>query len=214
MIQLYTGSSFSRDSDLRVRQPGAATDLDIRDVRWSADPLKLAPYYGLRLLHFFAQRPNWGVGLDYTHYKMYAQTDRVTQTSGTWKGAPVDGQARVDQYVQHFEMSHGVNMLSLIGVYRWAGETDRLRPYLGAGLVYYLPHTESTVDNRAHETGYASSGGGYQILGGLNYRLTRRLGLFAEAKFNSGTAKVDIADGTAETSLRTFHLLAGVGYSF
>lgn len=91
---------------------------------------------------------------------------------------------------------------------------DRLRPYLGAGLTYCMPHTESVVDNRPHATGYDSSGGGYQVFGGVNYRLTQQVGIFAEAKFNSGTAKVDIADGTAETPLRTFHVLAGVGYSF
>ena len=73
--------------------------------------------------------------MDYTHYKMYAKTDRTTQVSRTWKGAPVKANVPVDQYVQHFELSHGVNMLSVIGVYRWASAADKLRPYLGAGLV-------------------------------------------------------------------------------
>lgn len=211
---IYTGSSFTRNSDLRITQPGAGTNTSIRDVEWGADPFKSAPYYGLRLLHFFEQQPNWGIGLDYTHYKMYAKTDRTTQVSGTWKGTAVNANAPIDQYVQHFELSHGVNMLSIIGVYRWASAADRLRPYLGAGLAYYVPHSENTVDNRSYETGYESSGAGYQLLGGAHYQLTNRVGIFAEAKFNSGTAEVDISDGKAETPLRTFHVLTGLSLNF
>jgi hypothetical protein len=51
-------------------------------------------------------------------------------------------------------------------------------------------------------------------LGGLHYRLSERVGAFVEAKFNSGTATVDIADGQAETSLRTMHAIVGVSASF
>lgn len=99
-------------------------------------------------------------------------------------------------------------------MYRWVGAVGKLRPYLGAGLVCYVPHAESTVDNRSHETGKHSSGGGYQLLGGVQYQVSSTIGLFAEAKFNSGTAKVDIADGRAETPLRTFHLPGGLSDRF
>lgn len=211
---VYTGSSFTQNSDLRITQPGVGTDISIRDVKWNADPFKPAPYYGLRLIHFLDQYPNWGIGLDYTHYKMYAEPDRVARVSGTWKGATVNADAPADRYVQHFEISHGVNMLSVIGIYRWRSAADKLRPYLGGGLTYYVPHSENTVDHRSHATGYESSGGGYQLLGGVQYQLTRKVGIFAEAKFNSGTAKVDIADGRAETPLRTFHVLTGLSFSF
>lgn len=211
---IYTGSSFTRNSDLSIKQGGIGTDITIHDVEWGADPFKPAPYYGLRLIHFLSARPNWGIGLDYTHYKMYAETNRVPQVSGIWKNTAVNVNAPMSQYVQHFEVSHGVNMLSLIGVYRWTNAASRLRPYLGAGLTYYVPHSENTVDNRSHATGYESSGGGYQLLGGAQYQLTQKVGIFAEAKFNSGTVKVDIANGRAETPLRTFHALAGLSFSF
>lgn len=216
IFSIYTGSSFTRDSDLHINQPAAGTGISLRDVKWDADPFKDAPYYGLRYTRFFDRAPNWGVALDFTHYKMYAQAERSVSVNGTWQGAPVNTVAPMSQYIQHFEISHGVNVLSLNGIYRFNTilANGGLQPYIGAGLAYYRPHSESTVNNMAHSSGYQSSGFGYQLLGGVQYRLSKRWGAFIEAKFNSGTAEVDIADGEAETSLRTFHGLAGINYSF
>jgi hypothetical protein len=44
--------------------------------------------------------------------------------------------------------------------------------------------------------------------------MTERTGVFAEAKYNTGKARVDIAGGRAETPLRTFHLMAGISVDF
>lgn len=216
IFSIYTGTSYTRDSNLHINQPATGTSIGFRDVKWDADPFKDAPYYGLRYTRFFDRSPNWGVALDFTHYKMYAQTERTVPVNGTWQGAPVNTDAPMNQYVQHFEISHGVNVLSLNGIYRFNADLSngQWQPYVGAGLAYYRPHSESTVNNMAHSTGYQSSGFGYQLLGGVQYRLSKRWGVFIEAKFNSGTAEVDIADGEAETSLRTFHALGGINYSF
>lgn len=214
-FSLYTGSTFTRNSDLTVRQGG--TGLVLHDVQWDADPFKAAPYYGLRLTHFFDRYPSWGVAFDYTHYKMIADTSRIVPVAGTWRGTPVSGEARMDAYVQHFEISHGLNMLSVNGIYRWQNLSwlgNRLEPYVGLGVVHYRPHAENTVGNVAHETGYEASGFGYQLLGGARYGLSSRWGVFAEFKYNSGTAEVDVAEGTARTSVRTVHALGGVQYSF
>lgn len=217
VVSIYTGTSFTRASDLRITQPGSGTSVTLRDVEWSADPFKAAPYYGVRLTHFYDRNPNWGAAFDFTHYKMYAKTGRTVSVDGTWQGTAVNAVSPMDQYVQRFEISHGVNVFSINGIYRWldlglAG--GRLHPYVGTGLAYYRPHSENTVGNVFHETGYQASGFGYQVLGGLHYRLTEWIGVFAEAKFNRGTAKVGIAGGEAETRLRTFHAVAGVSFSF
>jgi lipid A oxidase len=216
VFAIYGGTSFTRDSDLRIKQSGG-TSLDLRDVRWDAEPFKAAPYYGLRYTGFLEQHPAWGIALDYTHYKMYAKVGRIVAADGTWQGEPIYGSAPMDRYVQHFELSHGVNMLSLNGLYRWQGLgllQGRLQPYVGAGLVHYWPHSENTVNGLSHETGYQASGFGYQLLGGVQYQIGERWGLFAEIKFNRGTAKVDIAAGDAQTSVRTLHALGGLQYRF
>lgn len=214
---LYTGTSWTRNSDLRITQPGSGTNLTMHGVEWDAAPFKAAPYYGVRFTHFYDRYPNWGAALDFTHYKMYAKTDRMLSVDGVWKGAPANSTARMYQYVQRFEISHGVNVLSINAIYRWLAPryaSGRLQPYVGAGLAYYRPHAENMVDNVSNETGYQASGFGYQLLGGARYRVTERIGAFVEAKFNSGTAEVEIANGQAETPLRTFHAVAGMSFSF
>jgi opacity protein-like surface antigen len=146
---------------------------------------------------------------------MYADTGRVVNVDGTWRGAPASGATPLNQYVQQFEISHGVNLISINGLYRWLDpRLGRLEPYAGVGLAHYRPHSENMVGGAPFETGYQPSGLGYQLLAGAHYKLTDRTGLFVETKFNSGTAKVDIAGGRAETPLRTMHLVGGISYGF
>lgn len=220
-FSLYTGSSFTLNSDIHVQQSSVGTDATFHDVSWDAKPFQNPPYYGIRLSHFFESAPSWGAMLDFTHYKIFAQTDQVVAVSGTFKGVPVNGSAPLNQRVQKFNITHGVNLLALNALYRWTVQTSevfpqgRLQPYVGGGLVYYILHPENTVNNKNNNERYQGSGFGYQVLGGVYYGLTRRIGLFAETKFNSGEARVDTADqGQAETPLRTFHLLAGISVGF
>ena len=216
LVSAYTGSSRTRESDLKLSQPGIGTELTAQAVRWSADPFRPAPYYGLRVTHFADEASRWGVAIDYTHYKIYAKTDRLVGVSGTSRGVPVSAVVPLNRFVQRFEISHGVNALSLNGVYRWPDIrwAGHIEPYVGLGAVYYLMHAESTVGELPHQTGYQPSRFGVQTFAGLRYRVTERTGLFAEAKFDAGKARVDIAGGKAETPLHTFHLAAGISIAF
>lgn len=214
-LWLYTGTSSTRNSDLHVRQAGSGTDVTLGNVAWDAKPSRPAPYYGLRLTHFFERHPNWGAALDFTHYKIYAQTSRPVDIVGTLQGTPVATTSQMSRYVERFEISHGVNLISINALYCWHGFAgERLQPYVGAGLGRYLLHAESVVGGRSHETGYQASGFGYQVLGGIHYRLSEKFGAFVETKYDRGTAKVDIADGTAQTRLRSLHVVAGLSYRF
>lgn len=217
-ISIYTGTSFTRRSDLHVTQSSTASNATFEDVAWKAKPFTPAPYYGLKASHFLESNPKWGVSLDFTHYKMYADTARSSIVTGQWNGAPVDTSAPLGQRVQRFEISHGVNMIALNVLYRWsdpAGSVPgRLQPYVGGGPAYYLLHPESTINNRSFSGGYQGSGLGIQVLVGLHYPVTRQLGLFAEAKFNAGKARMDVADGQADTPVRSVHGIAGASWSF
>ena len=216
LASVYTGTSRTRQSDLKISQPAIGTELTAQGVRWSADPFRPAPYWGLQVMHFADEASPWGFAVDYTHYKMYAKTDRSVGVSGTSQGAPVSAVVPLNQFVQRFEISHGVNAFGLNGVYRWPDTRwgGHLQPYVGLGAVYYLTHAESTVGGEPHETGYQSSGAGLQTFAGLRYRMSERTGLFAQAKYSTGKARVDIAGGRAETPLHTFHLEAGISVAF
>jgi lipid A oxidase len=222
ILSLYTGSSFTLNSDIHVTQPTVGTDATFRDVSWDAKPFKAPPYYGLRYNHFFENAPRWGAGLDFTHYKIFAQTGQVVTVAGVFNGTPVNQSAPLNQRVQKFNITHGVNIIAANFLYRWtdhfANEAypyGRLQPYFGGGLVYYILHPENTINSKQNNERYQGSGFGYQVLAGVSYGLTKHVGLFAETKFNSGTARVNTADqGTAETPLDTFHVIAGISLGF
>ena len=220
-ISLYTGTSLTRRSDLHVQQPSTNSAATFRRVSWAARPFAQAPYYGYRVTHYFKNSPHLGFSLDYTHYKIYARTNRVVPVAGIWNGVPVNESARLDRRVQDFNISHGVNMVTGNVLYRWRRRPTpnfpegRWQPYVGAGLVFYIPHSESTINRRTTEGRYQTSGFGYQALGGLQYGLIGRVSAFVEAKCNGGTAKVEMAEqGRAQTKLRTLHTLAGVSIRF
>ena len=221
-FSIYSGSSYTLNSDIHVQQPSIGTDATFHDVSWDTKPFKAPPYYGVRLNHFFERWPNWGVGLDFTHDKVYAQTDQVVPVSGTINGVPVNESAPMNKYVQKFQITHGVNIIALDVFYRWTGNfasdsfpNGRLQPYFGGGPTYYILHPENTINNTDNHEIYKESGFGYQVMGGVQYWFTRHVGLFAETKFNSGRAKVNTAvNGTATTTLDTFQLIGGVSVGF
>lgn len=220
-LSVYTGTSFTRNSDLRIRQPSRNTDATFSSVSWAARPFHQAPYYGIRLSRFFKRSSHFGISFDFTHYKIYARTDRTVTVKGIWNGVVVNESARLDTRVQNFNISHGVNMGGLNFLYRWmkfasaSFPNGRVQPYVGGGPVYYVAHSESTINNRSTDGRYQGSGFGYQILSGLQYGLYGRLSPFGEAKFNSGRAKVDTADqGRAQTDLRTWHTVGGFSVRF
>lgn len=216
----YLGNAWTRSSDLTITQAVTNSDATFQGVDWESRSFESPPYYGLRLAWFIEPYPSWGVALDFTHYKVYARTGDVVRVNGRWNGSPVDESAPLENRVQSFSISHGVNYVGLLGLYRFrldpseAFPHGRLQPYVGIGPVYYINHPESTV-NGLHSEGYESDGWGYQAVAGLRYMVTNRWSLFGEVKFSDGRADVDVAgDGSATTSLRTVHAVFGVGFTF
>ena len=220
-ISLYLGTARTRAGDVSISQPSTASSATFGGVTWKDASFEAPPYYGLRVDHFLPSQPNWGVGLEFNHYKVYADADRAVPVAGTWLGAPVNAVAPLSERVQNFSISHGVNFVGVSALYR--GMLDRserfpqgrLQPYVGAGPVYYILHPENTINNLANNEKYQESGLGLQLLGGLHYGLTPRAGIFVELKFTGGKAKVDTAGaGRAETNLNTYHGALGMSWRF
>lgn len=217
----YLGGASTRDSDLTVTQPATGSAATFSGVSWHTRSFEMPPYYGLRLDHFLEAVPRFGIGFEFNHYKVYADVAKTVAVNGVWTGAPVSTAAPLNQRVQKFNISHGVNYLGLNLLHRWPSDKSerfphgRLQPYVGAGPVYYLLHAENAVNNVTNDEKFETSGWGYQVFAGLRYGLTARLSLMLEAKFSHGTAKVNTAGaGSAETRLDTLHGAAGLSYRF
>ncbi len=219
-ISVYSGTSDTATSDLRIREPSSDSDATFHGVRWQARPFEDSPYYGIRLAYFQTNSSRIGASLDFTHYKIYAETERTLALDGRWDGVTVKGIGPMYLRVQHFEVSHGLNLAALNMIYRWplgpaaALPESRWQAYVGAGLVAYVPHAEATINGNFTSAGYQLGGFGYQVLAGLQCRVSRRMSLFAELKQDGGGLNMDFqGDTRARTGVRTFHALGGVTLS-
>jgi hypothetical protein len=210
VLSFYIGASQTRPSDLHVVQAARQNDATIRSVTWHGYPFRFEIYYGIRLTYTPQFHPWTRLALDYTHYKVYAETDDVLVQDGTWHGTAFRETAPMRERVQSIEMTHGLNMLSL-NVLQQIGGPGGTGAYAGGGPVIFLPHTESRIDGIPHTSGYDFGGSGFQIVAGASGCADSHR-LFAEMKYSNGAPFVAIAQGRAQTALHTVHELAGVQF--
>jgi opacity protein-like surface antigen len=216
-ISVFTGVSLARPSDLRLLQPSTGTDATFWNVHWKGHPFQGSRYYGYRVMTYLPRQPRVGIGLDFVHYKVYAQVNQDRRVTGTWQGDPVNTVAPMRDRVQEFRITNGVNAITLTVNYRCgldrsnAFPEGRLQPYVGGGPSYYLMFPINKVNNKSNKQhGYQSSGFGYTLQAGVRYGVFRRGAVFLETRYNRGDAKVEIADGgKADTDLRTTHIQGG-----
>lgn len=215
VVTAYTGVSHTFASDLRILQPGSDVTFDA--VSWAPHPFSQgAPYYGVRI-SYFPPSSHVGATIDFTHYKMYAQTADLVNMHGTWNGAPVNERVLLGSEVQRLQMSHGVNLTSINAEYRWdpTFTPGIWQMHAGAGLLVYLPHAEGVIDGTGVSESYQYGGFGGQIYGGTEYGLTQHVGLLLEGKFDAGSLDLDLDPRTRiETDVRSLHLIGGVSFHF
>jgi hypothetical protein len=222
---LYMGDSHTYGSDLTVIQPETHTDVSISPVAWAPHPLGHgAPYYGVRLSYFPAVASHIGAVVDFTHYKMYAETQEPGFIRGEWNGKAIDAYMGLFNAITSLEIAHGVNLVSLNGEYRW-NETFSQGPWqthVGAGVVAYVPHADGIIDGVGVDESYQYGGLGGQLFGGTEYTLPARwqpsglrFTLLIESKLDAG--KLDLSldpDTRIETRVTTLHLIGGISLHF
>ncbi len=216
----YLGAASTQVSDVELSLPGG-TNLTFNDVSWDDESFSGPIYYGLRTGYWFEGRPNWGIAVDFSHAKMMSDPNQMVQVSGTRQGTPVAGQERLGDTFDELSFSHGHNLLTLNGMYRWMelgrSEQDflsRLQPYVLAGLGVAYPHVEVVLaGNDTYE--YQAAGIAAQAGGGLDLDITRWLSIFAEYRLSYAEIDADLAGGgSLQTEPWTHHFTSGVTFSF
>jgi lipid A oxidase len=218
-LSIFTGVALTQDSDIDLHQAGG-TDLTFHDVSFEGRDFETPPYDGFRALWFPTDASHWGFGGEFFHMKMYAETDDTVRVTGRRDGVPLNDTERIDQTIQSFSLSHGLNYALGDVVYRWMpgrrGEDflGHLTPYAGIGLGLAIPHVESEVNGSFHEE-YQVHGPGVQGLAGVNVALTRHWGLMFEYKFTyANLDSLDIPGGSIEVTPLNHHLVTGLTFSF
>ncbi|MEO7724586.1 MAG: hypothetical protein ABIU29_07850 [Chthoniobacterales bacterium] len=218
-LSIFTGVALSQKSDLRLRK-GRGTDLTFHEVSFEGRDFTPPPYYGARTLWFPSGDSHWGLGAEFFHLKMYAETDATVRVTGRRNGAGVRGNERIDNTIEAFSLSHGLNYALGEVVYRWKpgnrGENflGHLEPFVGLGLGAVIPHVESKVGGRLHE-GYQLRGPGVEGLAGMNVALAARVALLFEYKFTyANLDSLEIPGGSIEITPLNHHFVTGLTFGF
>jgi hypothetical protein len=214
----YLGANHTTSATVSIDQPSIGTSLAFDSVTFAARPFTSPQYYGVRGGHLFGERRRWGVEVEWLHPKVYADISRAVHVSGRSGGVGVDTTTRMDTFVQHYAMSHGMNFLLVNLVVRMpiasgGGAASRLAVFGRGGAGPMLPHAETTVGNRTVE-GYQRAGLGVQVGGGIDVRLVGWLSAFGEYKFGRARPRIDVADGTGRMTANVHQLAFGLAVGF
>jgi lipid A oxidase len=219
-VAFYGGLSDSRDSEVQLTEPND-TALTFQEVSWDDRSFENPIYWGVRFNYWPQSSSHWGLALDFTHAKIHAELDKTTTVTGTRQGNPVNGSERLDITFSELAMSHGHNLLTINGLYRWfpgqqraASWLARLHPYAGFGAGVAIPHVEvNTGDSVTNE--YQIGGPVLNGMAGLEYKLGRGFSIFGEYKLSVADLDVDLTSGgTLKTQVWTNHLNLGLAYGF
>lgn len=204
-VSLYTGTSTTETTSIVINQQGfPATTID--NVRFANKPFTPPPYYGLRY------RRDWkanigpfqrvGTEIELVHYKIYYES-----------GDDPDG------IIQQFDVTDGLNLVyvNALGIKQLRDDLS-VSARLGMGPIIAHPETEIRHQKKGQNgdwSGFEYAGLTWQVAVALEKAVAgsrNRAGgskLFIEYKHTAADPTISISGGTATTSTRAHHFIAG-----
>ncbi len=196
LIAGYIGAPFYYRSDVKLRR-NDGTDVHLKRLGWDGDALYFPIDGGIRSVEWWGSA---GLMIDFLHNKAIARLGRgahgrrlanpvveEVEASGTIKGQPAPSPLKLTDLVERFEFTHGHNMLFLTPMLQLGALSPRVRPYVGVGAGFALPHVEvwSPGEDRETRTNeYQLAGPAVQAVAGLELR-TGSMSYFLEYKFSA-----------------------------
>lgn len=200
VFAFYLGAAKTLSAPLSITEPATHTHLTFSNITYRGESLSPPLYYGYRV-GFFPKSHSWiGIEGEFTHLKVYANTD-----------AP-----GIRPVIERFSMSHGLNLALANATVRRSVRSRpdgapavRLSARIGAGPT--VPHVESTVrgiSRDAYQLGALVVQGGV----GLELTLSHHLSALAEYKVTRTHQVVDIAGGDARGVFLSHHAIFGLAW--
>ncbi|MFB2549567.1 outer membrane protein [Ensifer soli] len=165
---------------------------------WEGKSFAAPPYYGGRATWWLDDLdiPGWGVSLEFSHAKVYADEETFAKTPG-WSV---------------LEFTDGLNLVTINGLYRLESPGRAWTPYVGLGAGLNIPHVEVTrPSGKTFE--YQVGGATLQAEAGIAYQFAEHWSVFTEYKGNYSFVNVDIDHGaTLKTDIFTNAINVGLTY--
>lgn len=207
----YVGAAHTQNSTLFLNQPALGTNLIFRDVGYHGESFTSPWYYGVRGGYFFH---HFGAETEFIHAKVFTNTRNSVPTAGEIHGAAVNATAPMSDFVQRYSLSHGMNLLleNLVARKEWWRDSEdhgrlQLAARVGVGLT--IPHAESIIGGISNQH-YQLADAAFQLAGGGELRLWRRVYWLGEYKYTRCDEKVDVFGGTMKGLLHSHHLITGI----
>lgn len=211
-LTLFLGYSSVPGSDLRVTLPGG-TDVEIEDASWDDASFDDPPYYAVRATWWLPRSPEWGLALDLTHAKAILDVDATAPVRGRLDGVPVGGALPLGEVLGAYEMSHGLNTVTLSGQRRWGGfgfRPDRVTYFAGLGGGVAVPHVEARAGGFETRE-YQVAGPALQAVLGLDTAIDEHVGITLEGRVSWVDVEADLTGGgTVESDLWLLQLAVGL----
>ena len=204
-LSFYLGAQGLSESSGSGTLPGGAPIS--RNFNWEGNPFDAPIYYGARAMWWLPS--DIGFGIEGTHTKAYASTaDRAAIG------------------VSRFELSDGHNIITANVMKRWPGAfaSQKLTPYVGAGIGVAIPHVDALVPGASNRTyDYEVTGPALRGIAGMKYDFNDNWAVFGEYQFTWSDNDITIdadplvagqLDGKLSTELLTHAVNIGISYSF
>jgi len=182
-------------SGVRMQRPGG-TDVTLKQLGWDGDALRFPVDGGIRSVEWWG---SLGFMVDFLHNKAVARLGKGAHgrkianpviedvaAEGTLEGRPIAPRVKLTDVFERLEFTHGHNVLLFTGLVRPAAFAPRIRPYLGLGIGFALPHVEvwfpgGSRKDRTSE--YQFAGPAAEAIAGIEVR-TGNAAYFFEYKFS------------------------------
>jgi len=189
-FEAFLGSAYNFKTPLTIRQSGQ-DDIKL-NARYDEGWLEGSPYYAWRIAKWKGNRA-WE--LELIHHKLYLDNE------------PPE--------VQHFEISHGYNLITVNRAWKHKGLIYRL----GAGVVITHPEMvirgkELSPNQGIFNEGFYLSGPTAQAAVQKRFYIRKKLFFTVEGKLTASYAHTPIQDGYADVPNVAVHGVFGLGYEF
>jgi opacity protein-like surface antigen len=196
---LYTGLSFTQDSDLKLNDHGIGKGT-FEDVAFDN-----ALAYGGRFGRYFDALPFLGLAVDFFRYSPYIGPQSVSMRGCFYPGGCGTGQGGTGSFEVSTTAVSLDLMLRLPLLRSEAAPQGRIQPYVAAGPPLFIttvtPRHTRNFRNHEDDTDFSV---GYKLAGGVAVQVFSNLSLFAEYRFTHVSPEVELRDASnRRTTLRT-----------